>query len=218
MSAQYSASFFIVPARIMNLPELTIQLLKFYEKIFHFWHSGCECFVGNKVLMEYAGMKSTSSVADAFQYFESHGEMKREIRNGRRFISAPLRELEIDRSSQDEKLSTYPLAVARPPSRCSETPPLAVARHSNNKLNKKLNINKSSCKKDQKKNNHGNQERHSFADSMDAMANEKRHIDKNDELKRAKMPDNLRGIQISRIKNENENESKSTVPWFNNNH
>lgn len=137
-------SFVVIPVRILNLPNLTIQLLKFYEKIFQFWHSGNECFLNNSTLMEYCGMKSMATLSDAFKYFEDHQEMKRVQKDGKRYIIPPQPKL----STDDEKpLSPGqdPLSLQRdPPSRHSETPPLATARHNINNINNN-NINKSFC-------------------------------------------------------------------------
>ena len=45
-----------------------------------------------------------------------------------------------------------------------------------------------------------NKEKHAFAESMDAMANEKRHIEEHEALKRAPMPDGLRQLCQTLIK------------------
>lgn len=142
--SNYQQAFFTVPNRIINLPGLTLQLLRFYEKIFQYWHHDSDCFIGNDALMEHCGMKSESSLSKAFQFFEKAGEIKRETReNGQRYIIQPPRRIEI-KQEKDKKLSTSTLATARGNPRASETPSLATARHNNNNSNNK-NLNKSSC-------------------------------------------------------------------------
>ena len=135
--------FAMFPSRIWNLPGITIQLLKFYEKIFQFWHQGNPCFLSNDALMEYAGMKSDSTLSDAFKYFEMHGEIKRITIKGRRYIVQPQLTLEIENKNspvdnlpENSANNDTPLAPARPNPRCSETLPLATARH-----NKRILIN-----------------------------------------------------------------------------
>jgi hypothetical protein len=134
--SEFTKTWFIVPHRIIHLPKITLQLLKFYEKIFEFWNNGRECFLSNDSLAHHADMKSASTIKGAFKFFEDHGEMKRVFKDGKRYIIQPTRKVMFENNT-DIKLKEceYPLAVARPPSRCSETPPLAVARHNNNNIN-----------------------------------------------------------------------------------
>lgn len=153
--SEYKAAFFIVPARIMNLPGLTLSFLKFYETIFQFWNHRKNCHLSNASLKERTGITSSSTIQEAFEFFAHHNEMLRIVKNGHRYIEQPPQSVEFDYSNDednDQELNkksaqnpVTPLAVARPPSRCSETPPLAVARHNNKKLNKK-NINKERTK------------------------------------------------------------------------
>lgn len=135
----YQQAFCVVPYRILNLPGLTIQLLKFYETIFQFWHHGKDCFLKNDVLKERTGMQSDSTISDAFQYFEGHGEMKREMRKGKRFIvqcTPGSVEIEsVDNSKDSSTNNSQGLATARGGSRYSEGEGLATARHNNNNIN-----------------------------------------------------------------------------------
>lgn len=173
-SNKYSSPFFTIPSRIMNIPGITIQLLRFYEKIFQYWHHDHECFIGNDALMEHCGMKSESTISKAFQFFEKAGEIKREIRDGHRYITQPPRSIKIGKE-KNNKLSTTPLATARGNPRASETPPLAAARH-NKKNNNNKNLNKSSCASRPKSENQkpeqnwlnlkqNNERRHEWAES-----------------------------------------------------
>ena len=150
----YQPVFVMFPSRIWNLPGITLQLVKFYEKIFQFWNKSHDCFVKNETLKEYTGMSSDSSISSAFQYFEALGEMKRIRKNGRRFIIQPRQSIEdrteveanhsVDNSVKNSTETAHTLATARPDPRYSETRPLATARHNINKLNASK-INKSFC-------------------------------------------------------------------------
>jgi hypothetical protein len=134
---------FVVPYRILNLPGITLAFLRFYETIFQFWNSEgkAPCFLSNGKIKERTGIMSSSTIKEAFEFFESHGEMERRTINGRRYIVQPERKIEII----EQKDAQDPLAVPRPPSRCTEAPPLATARH------KKANIKKANIKKEKDK-------------------------------------------------------------------
>lgn len=174
--SSYQQSFFTVPYRIITLPGITIQLIRFYEKIFQFWYRDHECFIGNDELMEHCGMKSESTISKAFQFFEKAGEIKREIRpSGQRYIIQPPRKVEIVQKKND-KLSTPPLATARVTPRASETPPLATARHNNNNLNN-INLSKSSCDQNPEKPKAPNAQKPPMTRSTMRTENEKRHWD-----------------------------------------
>lgn len=78
----------------------------------------------------------------------------------------------------------------------------------NNKYNNNIN-NKSFCEKEQKKHKavnkskeewrKENEKQHDFSDSMNQMANEKRHIEESEQYKRAAMPEELRN-KIKKMK------------------
>lgn len=148
--SEYQPTFIVIPARIWNLPNITIQQLRFYEKIFQFWNCGRECFINNQTLKDSTGMISDSSISDAFQYFESHGEMRRVVRNNKRYIlpKSPLLVQEkeedqpVDNSDENSTNNSQGLAPARGGSRPSEGGGLAAARHNNNNNNIN-NLNKS---------------------------------------------------------------------------
>lgn len=143
----YQPTFVVFPCRIWNLPNITLQLLKFYEKIFQYWNNGMDCFVNNDTLKEYAGMSSDSSISAAFQYFEKHGELQRSIKNGKRYIIQTTyvlidNEQAVDNYSEYSSNNSQGLATAIPSPRCSEASPLATARYNTNNINTN-NINKS---------------------------------------------------------------------------
>jgi hypothetical protein len=181
----FKQNWFVVPNRIMQLEGLTLQLLRFYETIFQFWNNGENCYLTNGALMVRSGMKSKSSVDEAFLFFERHGELSRTTRNGKRYLEQPQKLLEIQ---ADEKSSTHSPQRAAP-TRHSECPPLATARHNNNNL-KSNNLNKSFC--DLKAKKAQNEVKHEFAQSMNQMASEQRHIDKHEQIKKTAMPQEIR--------------------------
>lgn len=153
----YHPVFIMFPSRIWNLPGITIQLLKFYEKIFQFLNKDCDCFVNNETLKEYTGMISDSSISAAFQFFEKNNELMRVMKNGKRYIVQPSRYIEdktnepVDKIENNSTNNSQGLATARGGSRYSEGGGLATARHNINKLNAS-NLIKSSCNsQDQKK-------------------------------------------------------------------
>jgi hypothetical protein len=79
-------SHITIPSDIWDLPNLTIQLLRFYEKIYQSVCFPKGCFLSNEILKEYSGMSSDSSISEAFKYFEASGKIKRVIDNGRRYL------------------------------------------------------------------------------------------------------------------------------------
>jgi hypothetical protein len=129
----YEQAFFTVPNRILNLPGLTIAFLRFYETIFHFWHKEQLCFLSNDALKERTGISSSSTIQEAFVYFEKHGEIKRVQKGRRRFIIQPERKISFEDISDQKssKVSVNRESTSRP----TETLPLGTARHNNNNIN-----------------------------------------------------------------------------------
>lgn len=160
--SDYKSAFFVVPSRILELPNLTLQLLRFYETIFQFWNHGKICFLSNDLLMERCGMKSKSTIQEAFEYFEGHGEIKREFKGKKRYITNPNQRIELEDEPVDKykKSKSEPLATASAITRHSETKTLATARHKNKKFNNK-NINKSFYEIENKK-------KHDFAEKLES--------------------------------------------------
>jgi|GEM_PF-2221611 len=137
---KYQQNFFIVPSYILELPALTFTLLKFYETIFQFWNHGKDCFLSNSMIMERTGIKSISSIIDAFKYFEAHGQMRRVMRNGQRYIIRP------EQKIQTECSDNSTIATARggiEPAiggyRHGDRGGIATAIHNTKKLNKEFN-------------------------------------------------------------------------------
>lgn len=151
--SDYQAAFFIVPTRILNLPDLTFAFLRFYETVFQFWNHGKNCYLTNEVLKERTGIKSIATIQEAFQYFANHNEMKRITKNGKRYIVQPEKAIETDdKDILDDAQSTQPecakgIATAIGGYRPADTQGIAPAIHKNKKFNKK-NINKSFCASD----------------------------------------------------------------------
>jgi hypothetical protein len=79
-------TFYITPYFIRELPGMTLALLDFYETIFEFWNRGEPCFLSNEKIMELTGIKSLSTINEAFQYFEKHNVMKRVFEDNRRCV------------------------------------------------------------------------------------------------------------------------------------
>lgn len=82
----FKSAFFIIPSHILDLPGITLTYLKFYETMFQFWNHGKRCFLSNAAIMERTGIKSLSSIHDAFKYFENHGLIRRLGHDNNRYI------------------------------------------------------------------------------------------------------------------------------------
>lgn len=86
----YEKEWFILPYHIRKLPGMTLALLDFYETIFEFWNRGRPCFLSNSKLMERTGIKSLTTIHEAFVYFEKHKVLERTFKNGKRTITRVL--------------------------------------------------------------------------------------------------------------------------------
>ncbi len=158
--SEYHSNFYIVPTHIRKLPGMTLALLDFYETIFQFLNKGKLCFLKNDAIKERTGIKSISTIQEAFKFFEKHGVMKRIVKNGKRYIVQTLaiedqtdeNDLSLERQVVDNsKLSTdnspkndQAIAVPIGGYRCTDREGIAVPIHNNNNINNK-NINKSSA-------------------------------------------------------------------------
>jgi len=131
---EYHQVWAVIPKHIFDLPDMTIQLLRFYETIFQFWNNGAQCFLTNSMIKKRTGIKSDSTISEYFQYFESKGLMIRKIINGKRYI------IQNNQIQIDIQTTENTGGGENTPPRHSETPPLATARHNNNKIktNKKI--------------------------------------------------------------------------------
>jgi hypothetical protein len=153
--SEFKTAFFIVPSRILALPNLTFAMLKIYETIFQFINHDKPCFLSNDMIKERTGVSSYSTINEAFAFFELHGELKRVYRNGQRYFIQPSRHIRVENDQPVDK----GIAVPIPPYRCTDTPPIAVPIHNTKNLNSK-NINKSFCEKDERKKN--NEQKHDW--------------------------------------------------------
>ena len=150
--------WFTVPYHIRKLPGMTLALLDFYETIFEFWNKGNPCFLSNSAIMERTGIKSSTTIHDAFTYFEQHNAMKRVFENGRRFIIQVLKvETENEKSVDNKPNNCTNIARGTTPVVGGGTSALVGGgttgvAHNINKLNAS-NINKSSYNKNDQKQN-----------------------------------------------------------------
>lgn len=106
-NSSYQPTFFVVPSRIMDLPGLTLAFLKFYETVFQFWNHHKPCYLSNKMLMERTGIKSISTIQEAFCFFIEHGEMKKEIRGKKRYLVPPEVPLEVEEEETEEPVDNF---------------------------------------------------------------------------------------------------------------
>lgn len=197
--SDYKAAFFIVPARIMALPNLTLAYLKIYETIFQFWNANSVCYLSNDKIHERTGISSHSTLMQAFAFFEKHGEMKRITKGSKRYIIQPTRAVEIeeepvDKSIENSTNNSQGVAKSTGGGRNSDPLGVGIATHNNNNINNN-NLNKSFYKDLGKKNT--SEERHDFA----AMKNESASIAENENFKHCRMPENLKSL-YKRRKNE----------------
>jgi hypothetical protein len=131
----YEAAFFVVPHRILKLKGLIMSYLLIYETIYQFWNHLKPCFLSNDAIMERTGIKSDSTIREAFRFFEKHGEMERITENGQRYLAQPILKVGVD--NQDDTGAKSP-----PPRRQVAAPPGAKSPHNNKNSNiKKLNKN-----------------------------------------------------------------------------
>lgn len=190
-SKEYTAAFFIVPSSVMNLPNLSISFLKFFETIFQFWNHDKQCFLSNEAIMKRTGIKSRSTIDLAFKYFEKHGEMERIFEGSKRYIVQKILKVEfesVDNSNQNSTNIVIPLDASSAPTRCIETLPLDASRHNTNNINTK-NLIKSFYENQKSK----NEQKPAWA----AMKNEKAHIERNKEFKKAVIPEEIKEIAIA---------------------
>ncbi len=155
--SEYQSAFFIVPSRILNLPNITLAQLRVYETIFQFINHDKPCFLSNQMIKERTGISSYSTINEAFHFFELHGELKRVLKNGKRYFVQPSRHISVENDQPVDK----PIAPPIPPYRHTDTPPIGTPIHNINNINSK-NINKSFCKEDERKKN--NEKKHEWVE------------------------------------------------------
>lgn len=91
----YSATFFIVPSYILDLPGMTLGFLRVYEAIFQFWNHNKSCFLSEKTICEKSNLKRTQ-IYEALAFFERHNEVKRVRKGMKRFLIRPEKIIETD--------------------------------------------------------------------------------------------------------------------------
>lgn len=97
MSVEYKETFYIVPRRIRELVGMTLGYLDVYETIFQFWNKDLPCYLSNPMISQRTGLKETQ-IYEALNYFETHGELERRHKGGRRYLVQPSRTIETDSS------------------------------------------------------------------------------------------------------------------------
>lgn len=157
--SDYKSAFFVVPSRILDLPNITLAQLRVYETIFQFINHGKPCFLSNEMIKERTGILSYSTINQAFNFFELHGELKRVLKDGKRYFVQPSRHISVENDQPVDK----PIALPIPPYRSTDTPPIGTPIHNINNLNSK-NINKSFCKNDERKKS--NEQKHEWVEKQ----------------------------------------------------
>lgn len=137
----YESAFFIVPSRIMELPNITLAQVRIYETIFQFWNHGKWCYLSNAAIMDRTNIKSERTIQDALLFFESHNELIRETKNGKRYLCQPTRKLELCDDNDPVDIPTTPAVECGSPPQQSAGTPRSALRHNNKNINNK-NINK----------------------------------------------------------------------------
>jgi len=127
--SQYESAFFVIPSRIMNLPNLTLSFLKIYETIFQFWNHGRDCYLSNLMIMKRTGINSESTIRKAFMFFEKHNELIRVYEGTNRYLKQPQKMVKIDPDGVEE--STGGASIARRGGVDSATP--TINKEFNNK-------------------------------------------------------------------------------------
>lgn len=97
--SSYEASFYIVPAHIRKLPDITLAYLDVYNEIFQFINKGKVCFLNNKSLMERTGL-SRRRVQDALNFFAKHKKLVRIPQGSKMVFAVPQPELLIEEDEQ----------------------------------------------------------------------------------------------------------------------
>lgn len=129
----FEQTFVVIPKRIWDLPDITLQFLKFYETIFQFWHRGKKCFLTNQSIKDRTGIKSTSTLIEAFSFFEQHNEMKRITNDsGKRLIIDPRHSIEFEEENEEKGYRSSDRGVS--PERAGG---IAPAIHNINNINKR---------------------------------------------------------------------------------
>lgn len=208
-----------LPNYVLYLDGVQLSYIKVFVHIFSLWHSQKPCFITNGEFAKRTNLHR-DTVINAIQFFEKHNVLKRIQKGTRRYLVQITRAVEIENEPVDNSPNDSTKVVQESEldqGGVGDRPPQgSELDHHNNKINNKYK--KSSymekIKKETEPENTGevdqkerkivNERRHGFADSMDQMACEQRHIEqheaiKQQEIKRTRMPDSLRQM-IRRIK------------------
>jgi len=144
MLEPYKAAFFVIPSRIIELPNITLAYIKIYETIFQFWNHRKNCYLSNQAIMERTGISSESTLREAFIFFEHHGQLIRMSKGSRRYLVDPSNQIEIidEITMKDTKKVGVDLATGG--RRQSDGGGVDLATHNNKNINnKKKNKDKS---------------------------------------------------------------------------
>lgn len=183
----YAPSLIVIPHRILYLDGVQLSYIKVYEHIFHLWNQRKKCFISNPEFARRTGL-AVSTIKEALAFFEEKGELKRMFRGRRRFLVQPEMSIEVEDDSCEEVDHAAEIAdgsqpsqqtVASRDSRPYKDIMFTKLKNTNLKATKGKAVDK--IKKE-------NSKRHDFADSMDQMASERRHIAEHEKRKRAEMP------------------------------
>lgn len=189
-----------LPNYILYLEGIQLSYVKVFVQIFNLWYSNKPCFITNAEFAKRTDLHR-DTVINAIQFFEKHNVLKRVQKGTKRYLVQVTRSIETESEAVDkseENCTNIAMGSELDQGGVGVRPPQgSELDHHNNKYNNKYK--KSFCN-DQKENRtkqdfkYENRQKHEFADSMDKMASEKRHIEDHEEIKRAPMPDNLRQL------------------------
>jgi transposase len=189
-----------LPNSILYMEGMQLSYIKVYVHIFNLWHSHNSCFISNAEFARRTGLHR-DTVINAIQFFEKNGILKRVQKGTKRYLvqatkfietteEEPVDNSEKNCTNSDRESELDQGGVGVRPPRGSELD------HHNNKLNTKSK--KSSCADAQKKPRSDwkaqNETVHPFAESKNQMANEAKHIEQHEAIKRAPMPESLRSL------------------------
>lgn len=215
-----------LPNSILYLEGVQLSYIKVFVQIFNLWHSGKPCFITNTEFCNRTSLHR-DTVIQAINFFERHKVLKRVQKGTKRYLvqtekSIQVESHNVDKSSKNSSNSAQGSEL--------DDGGVGVRRLKGSELddhNIKYNnkFKKSSYKNDVHKKTKPsglktdpvepvgqngrtvqieNSKKHDFADSMNQMANEKRHIEEHEQRKQeekwAPMPDNIREI-IKGLKN-----------------
>lgn len=191
-----------LPNHILYLAGVQLSYIKVYVHVFNLWHAQKPCFLSNAEFVRRTNL-NRDTVINALQFFEKHGILKRVQKGTKRYLVQPTHVIEIEASDESVDNSSSVSTKIDKPSELDH-PPVGVRPpqgseldHHNNKINNKYK--KSSCEKSESKTKAptDNSKKHEFADSMNQMASEKRHIQEHEERKKVETTEYTKGVPES---------------------